>query len=305
MTDNERAKLITTICEREKLRPLTRGARLLRTPLRTLPYYVLATLGHLRPFPLTFKTLWGTKMTASLPEGNTFYYYGYCEANVTNFFLRYLTGDMVFFDIGAHVGFYSMLAGELLSQNSQIHSFEPTPSTFRTLTKNTSTLTTVTRHNVAMGTAIGETMFSDYGPGYSAYNTATPGGGQGISRTPELISIPVTSIDMIVTELHIAPDVIKIDAEGFEPEILSGATNLLSLSNTKRPLLTLEVAGGTEWAENRHAAFTFLTEHHYLPYTITTEGYLVPHVFQAEYTYDNLLFVPAERQNVITEYLAV
>jgi FkbM family methyltransferase len=244
-------------------------------------------------------------MTASLPEGNTFYYYGYCEANLTNFFLRYLSDDMVLFDIGAHVGFYSMLGSALLSTDGQVHSFEPTPSTFATLTKNTSGLTNVTRHNVAMGSTVGTTTFSDYGPGYSAYNTATPGGGQGISRTPIMISIPVTTLDTVCRDTGLMPDVIKIDAEGFEPEILKGATSLLSLQNPSRPLLTLEVAGGEEWAENRAEAFHILNSNHYLPYTITTDGYLVAHTLQAEYTYDNLLFVPAERENQITPYLAV
>ena len=127
MTNEERTKLIEVISQREILRPLSRLARLIRKPIRTLPFYVLAALGHIKPFLISFKTLWGTKMTCYLPEGNTFFYYGYCEANLTNFLLRYIKQDSVCIDVGAHVGFYSMLLSKLVGPRGAVHSFEPTP----------------------------------------------------------------------------------------------------------------------------------------------------------------------------------
>ena len=90
MNKNKKEKIIEKITEREKLRPLSRGERLIKVPVRTFFYYILAVLGHIKPYKLTFQTLWGTRMTSYLPEGNTFYYYGYCEANLTNFLLRFL-----------------------------------------------------------------------------------------------------------------------------------------------------------------------------------------------------------------------
>src|ERR1700733_10547488 len=109
MNKETKENLISTIVQREKLRPLGRLKRLSVDPVRAFPFYILAALGHIRPYPVTFKTLWNTDMRCYLPEGNTFYYYGYCEANLTNFFLRYVKSDAVCMDVGAHVGFYSML----------------------------------------------------------------------------------------------------------------------------------------------------------------------------------------------------
>ena len=41
-----------------------------------------------------------------------------------------------FFDVGAHVGYYSMLASELVGKSGHIYSFKPTPRTFETLKEN-------------------------------------------------------------------------------------------------------------------------------------------------------------------------
>ncbi|MBY0309600.1 FkbM family methyltransferase [Patescibacteria group bacterium] len=298
-----RQVLITTILTREKLRPLTRIARLLQSPWRTIPYYLLATLGHVHPFPITFNTLWNTRMSCYLPEGNTFYYYGYCEANLTNFFIRYVREGMTIIDVGAHVGIYSMLGSELVGKTGNVHSFEPTPRTGGLLSKNTAGLGNVTVQNLAVAEVAGTVTFADYGPGYGAYNSASTAGAQDITRTPTRISVNSIRLDDYCSEHHITPSLLKIDAEGFEYEVLKGASALLSKS-TPRPLITIEVAGGSGWADNRTATFTLLNEHRYVPYEIKPDGTLKPHELKdaALYTYDNLLFIPEERKmEVVTE----
>lgn len=294
MTPSERTKLIATITQRETLRPLTRLTRLLRSPWRTIPYYLLATLGHLKPFPITFGTLWGTHMTCYLPEGNTFYFYGYCEANLTNFLIRYVKNDMTIIDVGAHVGIYSMLGSELVGPAGKVHSFEPTPRTFALLQQNTQNLSNVTVQNLAVAETPGSVAFADYGPGYGAYNSASTTGAQDITRTPTTISVESVRLDDYCNEHHLTPSLIKIDAEGFEYEVLKGAAQILSQA-TPRPLITIEVAGGSGWAENRAHTFETLSHNRYQPYEILANGSIAPHTLKEQYTYDNLLFIPEER----------
>lgn len=302
MSPSERTELITTITKREALRPLSRMARLQKSPWRTIPYYVLATLGHIKPFPITFGTLWNTRMTCYLPEGNTFYFYGYCEANLTNFFIRYVQPGMTILDVGAHVGIYSMLGSKLVGPTGNIHSFEPTPRTCALLQKNTSQSSNVTVQNMAVAETPGTVTFADYGPGYGAYNSASEAGAQDISRTPTKITVKSVRLDDYCSEYYLSPALIKIDAEGFEYEVLKGSAKLLS-SNTPRPLVTIEVAGGDGWADNRARTFALLTDNHYLPFEIHPDGTIAPHALQKQYTYDNLLFIPKERIEEITRSL--
>ncbi len=296
MTKESKEKLIKTILEQETLRPLSRRQRFLKAPLRTIPYYILAAASHIKPFLKTFPTLWGTKMTSYLPEGNTFYFYGYCEANLTNFLLRFLTPDMTFIDVGAHVGMYSMLAGEII-ETGQIHSFEPTPRTFALLEKNTKHLKNITLYNKALSSQDETLTFQDYGAGYGAYNTASQEGAPALHHAPSEYQVAATSLSKICQEKSLEPDLIKLDAEGHEWKILEGATTLLQA--TPRPLFTIEVAGGTEWAEHRQRTFAILSEARYLPYTIKESGLVSPHEFKDDYTYDNLLFVPEEKVELV------
>jgi FkbM family methyltransferase len=295
MNTKERKELIDTIIKREQLRLLNRTSRLLHDPINALPYYILATCARIKPFRMTFKTLWHTHMTCFLPEGNTFYYYGYCEANLTNFFTRYTQEGMVCMDVGAHVGIYSMLFSELTGKKGSVHSFEPTPWTFELLKENTKKLSNVHINNNAIAETKRTLIFADYGPGYGAYNSAHSGGAPALDKQPDISQIDSISLDNYCSQNSIIPNIIKIDSEGFEFEVLSGAKSLLLDYNKQRPLVTIEVANGEEWADNRNKAFAFLQSANYTAYEINVSGHITPHHERTMYEYDNLLFIPTER----------
>lgn len=297
MNNANRQSLIATVLANETLRPLSRLTRLGRDPLRAFPYYVLAALSRIKPYRISFKTLWGTRMTCYLPEGNTFYYYGYCEANLTNFFARYVQEGMIVIDVGAHVGIYSMLGSELVGATGHVYSFEPTPWTFRILTENTKNLSNVTIQNQAISETDQTLTFADYGPGYGAYNSANKSGAPDTTRQPTKITVTSVSLDAFCANKNITPDIIKIDSEGYEREVLMGSKGILTDTTTKRPLVTIEVAGGATWAENSHQAFDLLTSYGYSPYEIHPNGTIASHTFKETYAYDNLLFIPVEREH--------
>ncbi len=304
MNNTDRQSLIATVLAHETLRPLSRVARLKQDPLGAFPYYILAALSRIKPYKIYFKTLWNTKMTCYLPEGNTFYYYGYCEANLTNFFIRYVQDGMTVIDVGAHVGIYSMLSSELVGTTGQVHSFEPTPWTFRILTENTEKLPNVTIHNQAISETEQTLTFADYGPGYGAYNSANKSGAPDTTRESNKISVKSISLDTFCSEKSLYPDIIKIDSEGYEREVLLGSKGVLTDTSAKRPLVTIEVAGGVTWAENSHQAFELLTAYGYTPYEINPNGMIALHTFKDSYQYDNLLFIPAERLDECAEFIS-
>lgn len=298
MTATEKETLISQITTREKLRHLGRLQRLWHDPTRALPYYLLAALGHIQPYQLHFPTLWGTQMTAYLPEGNTFYYYGYCEANLTNLFLRLLKSGDCFLDIGAHVGFYSMLASELVGPAGRVIGFEPTPWTHALLLDNTRLLKNVEIEHLALDEKPGQINFTDYGPGYGAYNSANREWALSFvsNKKSKQITANVTTIDVYCHEHKIQPQVIKIDTEGLEYRVLRGGRTLLSPENGKmRPVVTLEVAGGERWADNQQEAINLLRQWGYRAHEITLDGRLSTAKLQQSYAYDNLALVPTER----------
>lgn len=299
MTPKQRKQLIETIVAREKLRPMQKLARLFADPLHAIPYYILALLSHIRPYRVTFPTLWGTTMTGYLPESNTFYYYGFCEANLTSFLLRFLKKGQTFIDVGAHIGFYSILSSPLVGKQGCVYSFEPTRWTYDLLKKNTRNLTNIETINAGVADKKDTVSFADYGPGYGAYNSASADGTI-LTFKPSYTTTQTTTLDQFCKERHIHPDFIKIDAEGFEHKILLGMDSLLA---NERPLITLEMANDEIWSKNCKASSEMLNVCGYVPYEMTSDGYVKECILQPTYRYTNILFVPKEKTALIAQLL--
>ena len=291
--------IIDTIIKREPLRPLSRIHRLIKDPFRALPYYLLATLSHIKPYKMRFKTLWGDYMIGYMPEVNTFYYYGNCEANLTNFLLRYVQEGMTIIDVGAHIGFYSLLAGRLVGDTGAVYSFEPTPWMNSLLVHNTSIVKNVHVYNQAVSNTKTTIDFADYGAGYGAYNTGSKEGSI-LSFKPKHITVETVSLDEFMKSEGCSPDFIKLDAEGFEHIILQGMNSLLT---NVRPLITLEMANGEKWQNNYEISSSTLLKADYDSYEMLTDGYIKPCNVQKLYTYTNILFIPKEKLNLLRKLI--
>jgi FkbM family methyltransferase len=300
MNDKERAKLKAKIIKRYGLYKLqySRLKRLVKDPFRTLPYYALQAIAYQYPFKVRKKTLWGVPMTYYLPEGNAIYYYGFFEANLTNFFINFLQEGDVFFDVGAHVGYYTMLARELVGETGSVHSFEPTPRTFRSLVENIREFKNVSANNAAVFNEETEIEFADYGPKYSAFNSYKERTGESMKflGKPEIVSAKTVSLDNYCRERSLQPTVVKIDAEGAEHMILQAMTRIIA---DIKPIITIEVAGGEEWKDNCARSIAILRSNGYECFEATLEGQLKTHHPQATYSYENLIFVHAEKLSLI------
>lgn len=133
------------------------------------------------------------------------------------------THDIVL-DIGAHVGFYSCLAG---TRGKQVISFEPLPRNLRFLYRN---LWENGLHNTEVF-PLGLAKESGLRPIYGSGDTASfvTGWAQAVTKRCELV--PVTSLDRIVaTRFRGERLLIKLDVEGFELDVLAGAVETLQLA---------------------------------------------------------------------------
>jgi predicted methyltransferase len=99
------------------------------------------------------------------------YRYGFFEEGLTRMIMKYLKHGMTFFDIGTHFGYYTLLASFLVSEEGQVHSFEPTPSTFEILKANVSNKNNVILNNKAVFSERRNIAMNDYGIKYSAFNS--------------------------------------------------------------------------------------------------------------------------------------
>jgi FkbM family methyltransferase len=159
--------------------------------------------------------------------------HGCTERETLEAITSHLTRDGIFFDLGAHIGQYTLVASPLCHG---VHSFEPIPETFQLLQRNVQAngLANVFANQCAVSDSSGEVTI--YEGDVSTLDRSS-------LRAPSQISgrsfvVPSISIDAYATKHKVIPNLIKIDVEGAEIPVLRGAANLL---REKHPTLIVEV----------------------------------------------------------------
>lgn len=173
--------------------------------------------------------------------GALIYYQGYSEPETARFMLSFLRPGMVFFDVGAHIGEYTLLASRRVGPSGQVHAFEPQPDTFGLLQSNAkvNALRNVRLNACAVSDREGQAEFGVRPePSLSSILRKV-----GASEADDLLcSITVASrtLDSYCRECGCWPDLVKIDVEGAELLVLQGAQDLLAAPPGRAPYLVFE-----------------------------------------------------------------
>ncbi len=161
------------------------------------------------------------------------------EPEETGFFKsRLRSGDTVL-DIGANIGWFSLVAAKEIGERGQVHAFEPRPETARRLKQ------TIAQNSLRDVVNVWEFALSDQSDTLRlqwANNTENPGGSHIGGRAQEHFDA-ATSANVLACRLddllpQVAPDIVKIDVEGAEPRALYGARNALK---RKHPVILSEL----------------------------------------------------------------
>jgi FkbM family methyltransferase len=160
---------------------------------------------------------------------------GEWEPGLTAYFGERLRPGMTFVDIGAHVGYYTALAGRLVGPRGLVLAFEPNPRNYELLLAN------VWRNGLANVVCFpwavsDETGFTDL------YLSADNSGDHRIYPHEDgRPSVPVRKVALdALTAIRPPVDAMKIDVQGAEEGVLRGAAGLIGASPDL--LLVLEYA---------------------------------------------------------------
>jgi FkbM family methyltransferase len=149
---------------------------------------------------------------------------GTYEPEKTAAITRLVSAGNVAYDIGAHVGYYSILMADLAGDEGAVYAFEPRPINYAFLNRHIrlNYCRNIRTYRMAIGKPQGQAT-----PGTARLETRTGTGTGHLSETGTLL-VAVTSIDECIAARHgRPPDLLKIDVEGGELDVLHGASRTL------------------------------------------------------------------------------
>lgn len=160
------------------------------------------------------------------------------EPALSALFRQVLCSGDTFFDIGANIGYFTLLGASSVGPGGHVHSFEPNPGVFDELKRNVALnrFTQVTHNNVAVSDCAGNVQLY--------FAPEMDSGLASMRQTSELLT-QMQTVRAITLDEYVAQHAVgkiramKLDVEGAELMVLQGAQNLLA-STDKPDLIALE-----------------------------------------------------------------
>jgi FkbM family methyltransferase len=194
------------------------------------------------------------------------------------------------FDVGANIG-QTALHYKDDFQDAVIHSFEPVKATYEKLLSNTKDFPAIKCHQLAFGSEPGEMEINIYDDRDSELNSLVDSN-MNPNKEAGKERINITTIDDFIAAHHISNiDLLKIDTEGFELNVLDGATK--AFAENKLKLIFVEVGLDSKF-NKRHISMADM--HRYLSAKdFVFFGYynIAHNLLHSRYHFANALYVNA------------
>jgi FkbM family methyltransferase len=161
------------------------------------------------------------------------------EPEVQDALRSYLQTGMTFYDLGANIGFFSLLAARLVGEKGRVTAFEADPEIAARLREHVkrNNFNNVTVAEKAVWSGASKVFFERVDPATS------PDRGLGHivgAASVTAIEIEAVTLDDFSQACGAPPDFIKCDVEGAEVEVFLGAQKLLA---EKHPGILCEIHG--------------------------------------------------------------
>lgn len=187
------------------------------------------------PLRLPFGAWW-------LPKGSALdrqLLLGGFESSETKFVGRFLRSGMTVLDIGAHHGFYTLLASKLIGPKGRVLAFEPSERERKRLARHVALnrCSNVQIEPLALGSCTSQADLYLVDGTEDYCNSLRP---PVVEAKTHKIRVDVTSLDEFRSRAGVQTiDFVKLDVEGAELEVLKGARSLLTA--IPRPVMLIEV----------------------------------------------------------------
>lgn len=168
------------------------------------------------------------------------YWLGFCEPDIQRLFAKIVRTGFIVYDIGAYIGFYSLLAGRLAGPAGKVYAFEPFPKNIERL-KLHILLNKMQDRVFCIPKAVtyktGKASYCNFARDDLTRFTNIDSSEESCSTETNLLVETISLDEFVFQEGYPAPNLIKIDVEGGEAKVIEGARRLLE---EFRPMIICE-----------------------------------------------------------------
>jgi FkbM family methyltransferase len=176
------------------------------------------------------------------------YWVGIYELPIQERITKELEKGIVFFDIGANAGFFSLVAARAVGDSGKVIAFEPLEMNYKVIKEHfrINNLSQCESRRVTLSdeTSEREMILPRTKNGLPSVSTAFLSKKKNQlnnGNVRERFQLSVTSMDEFIKREGIIPDLIKIDVDGAEGAVLRGAQKVLR--SEKAPRILIEIHG--------------------------------------------------------------
>ncbi len=226
------------------------------------------------------------------------------EYAVVSVFMEILKDVTTFFDIGANIGYYSMVA-KAMNPSLKIVAFEPMPGPQVYFEKNKvlNGFTDIKLENLALSEQEGEMEFTSVvNPKFAHVKEQLAGDGSLFGEitknaTFKKVQVKVDTLDSYVERNNIKViELVKLDVEAHEDVVLKGAVNVLQ---NFKPIIMCEVLPGKVETNIQNE----LQKYNYEFYQATDKGLVKQETIVHDNINNDYIMVHPERKKMIEKFI--
>lgn len=181
-----------------------------------------------------------------------------------------LTPGITVVDVGANIGFYTCLFARKVGPQGRVIAVEPTPASFVTLQENVARNGCQQRvecHQCALSDREGHAALNVYDKGQDVYNTLGSFNALAAGSPVATVDVPTARLDRLLENKSLDNGCfIKIDVEGFEYQVLSGAVDHLRSLPKVALMVELNDRAATACGSSTAATMDLLKDCGFHPY---------------------------------------
>lgn len=190
------------------------------------------------------------------------YFTGQYEPQETALIEALVKPGQTFVDVGAHWGYFSLIASQRTGPSGSVLAIEADPRLFRTLSRNieTNKLKNVEAIQVAAAAGLGSLRMAGYSEAHDSWGVSRLISSEANFVSSDMFDVRTDSIDSLLDERRIKTvDVLKMDIEGAEALALRGMEAGLRIGRYRLMIIEVHPPALVEFNSNIGAITDFLS----------------------------------------------